>query len=125
MEFVSLIQFQHIFFIEAMGFRNTMGPSTNLQIKVDGHEKQKSARRYKIAYGKKTNIFSTAAIWLRGSRVALGITDGLVGLQIALGVLGGLVGSWVAIRGCRQPLGSRGVMVETIQMSNFYKCPEL
>jgi hypothetical protein len=36
---------------------------------------------------------------LGGSGVALGLTDGLVGLQMASGAAGGFVGSWVAIGG--------------------------
>jgi hypothetical protein len=61
-EFVSLIQFQQIIFhIEAMGFRNTMGPSANLQIKADGCEKRE-----------KNKIFSTASILVRGVAGGLG-----------------------------------------------------
>jgi hypothetical protein len=40
------------FLIEAMGSRNMMGPSTNLHVKAHGREKQKSGRKYEIAYGK-------------------------------------------------------------------------
>jgi hypothetical protein len=36
-------------------------------------------------------------IGLGGSAVALGVTDGLVGLQMASGVAGGFVWSWVAM----------------------------
>jgi hypothetical protein len=45
----SLFQFKNIFFqIKAMGFRNTMGPSTNLQVKADGHEKREKEIFWKI-----------------------------------------------------------------------------
>jgi hypothetical protein len=39
------------------------------------------------------------------SPVALGFTDGLVGLQVVSGVLGGLMESWVAMAGRGLPLG--------------------
>jgi hypothetical protein len=117
-----------------------MGPSENLQVKADGPEKQKSGRKYKIAYGKH-KIFSTATTLLRGvagglmgfclasgdlkgsqvasgvmcgfrglpwgSRIALRVTDGLMGSQMASGAAGGLLGSWVAMRGSAVASGGR------------------
>jgi hypothetical protein len=70
----------------------------------------------------RSHVASRGCGWPCGSGVALGVTDGLVGLQMASGAAGGLVGSWVAIRGRRCPLG---VPEDTNYRSNLLQRPQI
>jgi hypothetical protein len=66
-----------------MGSKKMIGPLTNLQVKADGREKQKSERKYTIGCRRKPKVFSTASILVRGA------AGGLRGLHVALSNLMG------------------------------------
>jgi hypothetical protein len=128
-ESISLIQFhKKMSSIEAMGSRNRLGPSANLQNTENGREKQKSERRSFLqppscSVGSRLSSGGRILPWvtLGGSHIASeggrwghvwpqGVAGGLGGSGVTLGITDGLVGMQMASWSHGWPLGVGGCL---------------